>query len=1160
MTVKWTENQQQAIGLSGGTLLVSAAAGSGKTTVLVERVMQKITRETDPTSLERLLVMTFSNAAAAQMREKISARLYALSAAQPEHFSLKRQLMLLPGAGISTVHSFCLGLIREHFSALGISHDFRVADEGESAALRQEAAGEVMEEYYQAGNPDFADLVELTCGFRDDRKLAALLEQLLEFVRSHPFPKRWLEQKLALYDPEIPLSQSIWGKRVLAHGAEGVEHALELTRRAIRLAEQYEKMQAAYGPALEDDKRQILTMREAFSSGSFDRAREAVLAFSPQKLGRLTACPDEGAKALVQKLRGEVKDLCAALKEGAMTSDSAQFAGDLAWLRPKIQVLFEAVLAFEKRYGEKKRERGLVDFSDIEHFALELLVRPQGENGYRRTPLAEELAGQYDEILVDEYQDTNEAQDMIFKALSRNEENLFFVGDVKQSIYRFRNASPELFLEKRARFAPAREGKFPATVILEQNFRSARGITEGVNFLFRQLMSREAAGLDYTKEEELYCGREYPASPLPAVQVHLIAPAEGEDSDACEAAHVAAEILRHVENGLLITDGEGQRPIRWGDFCILLRSVKGKAEVYEKALRAKGIPVCTDQEESFFDRPEIMTALALLQTVSNPLQDVPLTALLSSPVFAFSFDEITELRLRDKKCPLYLCLRQAAEEGEEKPAAFLEILARLRELAAVMGAAGFLKEAYRITRLPLLCGKEGTAKANLYLLLEYALGSESGNLTGFLRYLRRIRESGKELPGAAPPAEENSVHIMSIHKSKGLEFPFCILADTAKRFNKLDLYQTALLHPRLGFSTMVREKETLRQYTTVAHEAVKLELESDLLSEEMRVLYVALTRPKEHLLITWAGKDPEKQLAQAALQAGEGERLSPYAVRSGKSYGDWLLLCLVRHPDCQPFLQAQGISLSPLPCGTPWEVEKLVVSPPVPGEEEELPPLPPPDPALLRTLREQTAWEYAHRTDVPAKLSVSQLSHEERFDFEGVPGFLMGEGLSPAQRGTALHKVMQFADYGRARRDMTAEADRLAAARFLSREERESLDIPRLERLFSGVLMCRILESDRLLREVKFFYELPPEEYLGESSGGEGDPIILQGIADCVFFEGEEAVLVDYKTDRVKSGEELARRYYRQLFLYREALEKGLGKRVKETILYSVYLGEEIRL
>ncbi len=1143
--------------------MVSAAAGSGKTAVLVERVISKITRETNPISLERLLVMTFSGAAAAQMREKIAARLYALSAAQPGHFALKRQQMLLPGAGISTVHSFCLGLIREHFSSLGLSHDFRVADEGEAAALRQEAAGEVMEAYYQAGNPDFADLVELTCGFRDDRKLAALLEQLLEFIRSHPFPQRWLSQKLALYDPEIPLSQSVWGKRALAHGAAGIDRALELAEQAIALAGQQEKMQAAYGPALEDDRQQLLAMRSAFASGDFDRAREAAASYTPKKLGRLTGCPDEQAKALVQKLRGEVKSLCASLQEGCMASGSAQFAQDMAWLRPKIQVLFEAVTAFEQRYSEKKRERSLIDFADIEHFALALLVRPQGETGYRRTALAQELAGQYDEILVDEYQDTNEAQDMIFKALSQDEENLFFVGDVKQSIYRFRNASPELFLEKRARFSPAREGKFPATVILDQNFRSARGITQGVNFLFRQLMSREAAGLDYTAEEELRCGREYPESPLPAVQVHLLTPAEGESADACEAAHVAAEIQRHVETGLLLTEGESQRPARWGDFCILLRSLKGKAAAYEEALRARGIPVSTDREDSFFQRPEIMTALSLLQSVSNPLQDVPLAALLSSPAFSFSFDEITGLRLRDKKAPLYLCLCQAAEAGDAKSAAFLETLAKLRELAAVMGAARFLQEAYRITRLPLLCGQDAAAKSNLYLLLEYALGSESagwGSLTGFLRYLRRIRESGKELPAAAPPAEENSVRIMSIHKSKGLEFPFCILADTAKRFNKLDLYQTALLHPRLGFSTMVREKETLRQYTTVAHEAVKLELEGDLLSEEMRVLYVALTRPKEHLLITWAGKDAEKQLAQAALQAGEGDRLSPYAVRSGRSYGDWLLSCLVRHPDCQPLLQAQGIRLSPLPCKTRWDIKTLTASPPPPTAEEETPQLPPPDQALLQALRQQAAWRYPHRTDIPAKLSVSELSHQERFDFTGVPAFLAGEGLSPAQRGTALHKVMQFADYQLARNNIAAEADRLALARFLSKEERESLDLPRLARLFSGPLMGRILQSPQLLREVKFFYELPPGEYLGKSSSGMDDPIILQGIADCVFLEGDEAVLVDYKTDRVQTGSQLAERYCHQLALYREALENGLGKRVKETILYSVYLGEEVRL
>lgn len=1157
MAVQWTYNQEQAITLDRGTLLVSAAAGSGKTAVLVERVIRHVTRRESPVDLDRLLVMTFSNAAAAQMREKIGAKLYSLLEEEPGNISLRRQQMLLPQAPIGTVHAFCLRLIREHFSSLGISHDFRVAQEGESQALLDDAVREVLEAYYRQGREDFLDLVELTCGFRDDKNLVKLLGELLDFIRSHPFPRRWLDQKLALYDPGVPLSQSLFGQIMLSHARETLAYALTMLERGIALAQGDPKMEKAYVPALVDDREQLGGMLENIESGNFDLAREAVSAYSPKKLGSLTKYENEALKTMVQGLRGEVKALVAQLQTKCFVSDSAQFAQDIDWLRPKIQALFDCVWDVEEDFGKRKREKGVVDFADIEHLALELLVRPKGERGYEKTPLAMELSQRYQEILVDEYQDTNQAQDMIFKALSRNEENLFMVGDVKQSIYRFRQASPELFLEKRAAFSPAGDGKFPAYVILEKNFRSCLGITEGVNFLFRQLMSRQTAQMDYTREEELDCGREYPESPLPAVGVRLLDPPQGTDAGEYEAACVAREIDRLVKEGLEIQGEEGSRPIRYGDFCILLRSVKEKAPVYEKALRDWGIPVRSGQEESFFQRPEIMTALSLFQVISNPLQDVPLTGVLTSPLFDFTLEELTQMRLEDPQQPLYLCLVRRADQGDRKCGDFLQLMSRLREHSAVMGVAPLIREAFALTRLP-LCYQEG--RANLYLLLSYGVHCEEAGytgLTGFLRYLRRVKESGRDLPAADLASREDSVYLMSIHKSKGLEFPFCILADTAKQFNKTDLRRPYQLHPNLGFSTVVREKKTLRQYTTVAHEAVKLESERAMLAEEMRVLYVALTRSKEHLLLMVTAKNLGKKLADLSCEVPvQGVPLSPYGVQNGKSYGDWILMALLRHPDFQPVLQNYGIQLPPLPCEQPWDIQTVAGEQPLPQplrQEEELPP---PDPQLTTYFAGQLAWEYPHVLGIPAKLSVSQLSHEERYDFQQTPHFLAGKGLSPAQRGTALHKVMQFADYERARQDLEGEVERLRQARFLAAEEARSLDLPRLKRLFCGGLMARILSSTQILREVKFFYELPAQDYLGEGAKG-GDPIILQGIADCVFLEGEEAVLVDYKTDRA-SPEELVSRYAKQLGLYHTALEKGLGRRIKETVLYSVHLGREI--
>ena len=1170
---QWTQSQQDAIRARGGTLLVSAAAGSGKTAVLVQRVIERLTDPEHPSDADRLLIVTFTRAAAAEMRERIAQSLAQALAADPGNRRLQRQQILLDKAQISTVHSFCSELARENYYRLDLSPDFRILDERELSVLRQDAVARAMGERYEAGDPDFLDLLEAFGTGRDDARLAQTVENLYDFVRAHPFPARWLREKAALYRSPAAAEETPWGRCVLRFAKDALEYCASLTRGGLREMRREEKLDAAYRGAFASDLAQLERLLGLVERSDWDAAFAALQNFSYQRLGTARGLADDPLKEKLKACRAEVKDTVERLQK-SFCGSREECAADIRALAGTVESLFSLTVRFSQLLDESKRARKAADFGDLEHWALRVLVE-ETPDGYRRTPVAEALSARFDEIMVDEYQDTNEAQDLIFRAVSKQEGNLFLVGDVKQSIYSFRQAMPGIFLARRAAFPPydREEDRYPASLALDRNFRSRREVTSAVNFVFGQLMSREAGDVDYRGEERLQPGAVYPEAAGFQTELLLTDARSGEGGEAedrmeiLEARQIAALIRRKMAEGFQVTERGALRPARFRDFCILLRSSNRFAPVYARELQKCGVPAWTDVSGGFFHAAEVAYALSFLRAVDNPMQDIPLASVLMGPACGFTPDDMARLR-RAAEGALYQALLTAARRGGERERAVLGELERYRALAAALPADRLVNAVYDGTGFLALArampGGEVRVR-NLRLLLEYAKSCEragSHGLSAFLRFIGRLQEQGGDLD-AAPAVSESAdvVRIMSVHKSKGLEFPVCILAGCARRFPKD--HGDALLHAELGLGAKRRDPQLACRYTTLPREAVALEQERGQMSEELRVLYVAMTRAKEKLILLATFGNLDRKLGELAARLTDGPAAPPYAVRSVSSIADWLLLCALRLPEGAALRERAQSEARPLEgTGPAWEI---CISPPVEASAGDAAPCveeaPPPDPRLRRALEERLGYRYPYRAlqSVPAKVAASELAlreTEEEFLAMARPGFLGKKGLTPAERGTAAHAFLQFAVFPAAARSVEEERDRLVRQGFLTQAQADALELPKLRGFFRSGLMARILSSPAVWREYRFTVEIPA----GDVEPGlppelRDEPVVLQGAVDCIFEEDGALVIVDYKTDHVKDPAALWGKYAPQVRLYRAAVEQCLGRRVKECLLYSLALG-----
>ena len=1184
--IQLTPQQLGAVEDRGGSLLVSAAAGSGKTKVLVERVFAYLREE--HCHIDDFLIITFTRAAAAELRSKLAAELARRVAAEPENGHLRQQMFRVYQADIKTVDGFCASLLREHVHLLepvdgrSLTPDFRILDESECTLLKERALEQALEHFYQRieQGDEGCRLLAETLGFgRDDRGLALLVPEVHAKLQSHPYPEKWLAQAAEGWR-ELPqrLADSVYGRTIMD---DTVRRALYWAGRLERAARDMEGCQPvfdAYADRFLEAAAQLREYETAAQKGWDEMSRVDV---TFRKLGAVRGEENGDSKAAAKAVWDKCKAAVKKLSAPYQTAES-ELLDDLRVIAPAMEALLELTADFDRRFQAEKVRRNAMDFSDQEHYAVRLLA---GEDG-TPTELGEQVSHRYREIMVDEYQDTNEVQNCIFRAVSRQGENIFAVGDVKQSIYRFRLAEPGIFLEKYRTYLDAEDAApgQPRRRVLSRNFRSRREILDAANFVFAAIMSREMGELDYTEEQYLHFGAAYyPDAPERETEFHYLSvedtPEQRFDRAEAEARFTARRIRQLLDGGFPVRGGDGElRPVEPEDIVILMRSPSARLAVFTAALEREGIPCDGGESEDFFSAMEIAVVLSLLEIVDNPRQDVPLIAVLRSPLVGMSADRLAEIRALQPEGDYYEAL--CRDEGEDAQA-FLSLLRELRHASREMAADKLLWYCYDRCRVEAIFGAmaDGAQRqARLTALYDYVRRLVQSGRTGLfdcVSHLRRLLENG-DAPAITAARASGGVRIMSVHKSKGLEFPVVVLADLNRSFNRQDLDRPVLVHPQLGVGAERVETERRIRYDTVSKSALALTLEREAKAEELRILYVAMTRAQEKLIMVCSRKNPEKHLRE--LAALTELPVPPEAVSGANCPGDWLLLTLLntfQASELHGFAGVRPSELTEAPAGVTVHLHRIggeeTEGAASPAEEDAREsPDTTPDTASL-------GFVYGHRaaTVTPSKVTATQLKGRaiDEEIAEGTlprrresaperPRFLQEKrGLTGAERGTAMHLVMQFLPLDTAAEPWAvAEViDGLRRRRLLTPEQAAALDVPALVRFLASPLAERIRNAPRLWREYRFALLTDAGIYDGDAAGEE---MLLQGVADCVFETESGLAVVDFKTDRVQTAEvqQRAEAYRAQLDAYAGALSRILERPVTERILYFFACGEEISL
>lgn len=1159
--MKWTEDQQKAIEARQGTLLVSAAAGSGKTAVLVERVIQRICDSADPCGVENLLIVTFTNAAAAQMKEKISAALSKKIAEFPSDKHLRRQQLMLPCASICTIDSFCIGLVRENFHTLGIAPDFALLDGGKLNILKDSAINTVIENRHRDPSEEFTALCGLAGNASNDKKLIEAVLKLYELSRAYPFPELWLDSLTEDFTSPSSAEDSPWGRILINYAIRTALSAKEKALHCLSLLEDEPELTEKYADGFKLDIDIVDSFLDKLTDKTWDEICDSFSKISFNRAKNAPSGYDSIGKSICMALRKEYRESIKSLSS-IFSISAEEHSGDIAKLAPIVTELISLVKDFDSEFSRLKAEENGADFSDTLHLALKLLARPDG-NSFKRTELAQMLSENYKEILVDEYQDVNKAQDMIFSALSKNENNLFMVGDVKQSIYRFRQAMPEIFLGRRDSMKEYSSGNYPAKVTLGKNFRSRNGVTETVNMIFSALMSREAGGLEYDENEYLEAAASYPEHSEADAELYLIENGD-DDSKTAQAEFIADYIAKAMTGEMKISNGEGFREPQYKDFCILLRSLKGNASVFINALAEKGIPVNCEASEGFLTSPEIMLITSLLKIIDNPADDIPLTAVMLSAIFGFLPDDLAVMRSAHRSGNIWQALNAFAEEGNKKAISFLAELTALRRLSATLRTGELVRRLVNDYGAIICASGDGIKKrANLNRFIDLSNKTDGKGVSGFVRYIDRLISSGKDVDAGSSGSEaSDAVRIMTIHKSKGLEFPVCILAMCEKPYNEFSIKEDLIIAAESGIGISINDGNV--KYETLPKLAAKIETKSAEHSEELRVLYVALTRAKEKLVMLCSCSDSQKKLLSAASNIRKEKLIEPFTVSSFSNYAIGIISALLRHPDANNLREIIGLPYKfVLPCPTKLKAE--IIYPKVKQEAEEaIVTAPEADEKLVEEIKKRVEFVYPFSAleGVVSKRIASRLEAEDvcgEYFASAKPSFTSKEKLTPAQRGTATHRFMQFSDYSKAKSNIKAELDRLVADGMLTELEANAVDIKAISKFFDSSLSERMLSADKIYKEYSFTASVPLCEMHPEipESEGKGEVIIIEGVADCAFTENGELVIVDYKTDKA-SPDELKEKYREQLKIYKRCLAEAIGLPVKEAIIYSFRLGEEI--
>ena len=1252
MGVQWTKEQQEVIRLRDRNILVSAAAGSGKTAVLVERILSKITDNTHPADIDRLLIMTFTRAAAGEMKERISAVIEKALGEDPDNEHLQRQTTLLHAAQITTIDGFCAYIIRNYFHLIGLDPGYRTADEGELKLLRGDVVKALLEEHYAQKDEKFQKFVECFATGKSDENLGDLIQKLYEMAMSNPFPEEWLQKCLGDYRIESleELRETEWMKMLWDAVGDELQEAELLIREARNVCAEADGPYL-YEDALNSDLILVRDLQELAEKRDYNGTVKVLVKPAFARLSTKKALDvEEQKKQRVKELRDEEKGILKELGQRYFQSSEEEILEMIRYVREPIEMLIELTIQFMEQFGMAKREKNILDFTDMEHFALQILMTKDGEE-IHMSQAARELSAKYDEVLVDEYQDSNFVQELLTTAVSgwiNQKKNIFMVGDVKQSIYRFRLARPELFMEKYKSYS-TEEAK-EQRIDLHKNFRSRAQVLESVNFIFRQIMGEDLGGVTYDKDAALYPGASFPegeseefvktevlliekdGEELADVQESADAGAQGsqmelENQNAQELEALAiAQRIQEIVGKEQIVDKETReyRSVEYGDIVILLRTAYGWAETFREVLASQGIPVYCTSRTGYFSALEIVTVLNYLKVCDNPLQDIPLMGVLRSPIVGCTSQELAELRIHYPKGLLYESLTAYVGESSKtdfltekdflklKLSNFLQLLEKVRNMAAYTPVHELilyvLKETGYGNYARALPGGEQRF-ANLTMLVEKAMDYEKTSYRGlfnFVRYIEQLQayevDYGEvNLTGAGNTA----VEIMTIHKSKGLEFPVVFVAGMGKQFNFQDMNAGLLLHPELGIGAdaVIPEKRVIA--SSLNKQIIRRQLLKESLGEELRVLYVAMTRAKEKLILTGTVGKLEKQMVSLSRFLDEEEELLPLGTRiKAKNYWAFVLPALVRHRAMSELLGEYGILMKKQK-GIYDDVsdfvikkvtvrqmtEKAVILQAGNQMQEEYLKNWDADQVYDKEVREEIekrfsfVYPYKYLEDIPVKVSVSDLKkrswHDESELEENisvsaeaqeeeqeapVPAFMAEkqEEYKGAARGTAYHRVMECLDYAEAdtEEQLRAQLKRLLESQKMTEQEAECIRIRDIRRFVEsglGQRMKKAAMKKHLYREQPFVIQRSASML---DDGWKNETVLVQGIIDAYFMEGDEIVLVDYKTDRVKRGQKqkLIDLYHVQLEDYARALERMTGKRVKEKIIYSFTLQKEILL
>ena len=1177
--------------------------GSGKTAVLVERIINKVLNE--KINIDEILVVTFTNAAASEMRERVLDAIYEKLDKEPENENLQKQITLLNKASICTIDSFCLEVVRNYFYELeNISPNFRIADTSEIELLKQEVIDDIFEEKYEKEDEDFTKLINIYTSYRDDTPLKDLVLKIYSYIQSNPFPEKWLNKKIEMFNLEDKLeedfSNTIWGKELLKEVKEIIIDSITSLNRIekhLSVEPELEK----FWQTIRTDIEQLETLKEHTNSwdDAYTIANNLEFVTWPRKSSNLEI------KEKAKEVRDEVKEKIKNISKKILICNSKEANQDIYDMYLVLKKLENLILEFQTEFSKRKRDKNIVDFHDIEHFALKILLKTDEEGHIEKSEIAKKYQNKFKEVAIDEYQDSNLVQEYILTAVSNNK-NIFMVGDVKQSIYKFRQAMPELFLSKYDTYKKKEEKgeNDDLKIQLFKNFRSKKNVLDFTNIIFQDIMSNQLGDILYDKEEYLNLGANYPEiNQNQKTEIHIIQTEEQINKDEnneeveehiedieLEARFVANKIKELIENKFQVYDRkkEKYRDIEYKDVVILLRATSKSAPIFEQELLNLGLPVFSDSSQEYLDSIEIQTIMSLLKIIDNPIQDIPLVTVLRSPIGKFTDDELIQIRLSDKKDDFYTCMQKAKisvdSELSNKIEQFLNNLDNWRKEQEYLALDELIWKIYSDTgyyNYVSLMPNGMLRQANLRMLFERAKQYETASFKGlynFIHFIEKIHLSSGDLGAAKIIGEnENVVRIMSIHKSKGLEFPVVFLSSTGKQFNLMDLNESILLHQEMGIGVKYIDYEKQIQYDTLSKAAIRNKILTETLSEEMRILYVALTRAKEKLYITGIQKDYDKvkekmmgQIEQYPLN--DENKINPILLKKYKKYLDWIMLVYMYEKEnmtdiAELHIHNKSDLMKSLEKSNDEDVDVIGLLDNYNLNDSSV---------KFENLEDiqnviKSKYKYEESIAIPTKTSVTELkvlSNENNskslYEKFQIPNFMKNEEqekLTGARKGTLLHLCMQKLEIGKEYElsDIKELVNNLKDREIITQLEAENININAILKFTKSNIWEELKNAKEVHREEPFYMTIPAKEIYKKDVG---EKILVQGVIDLYYIDkNNNLVLLDYKTDYLENGaEELIQKYDSQLQLYKKALEDALNRKVDKIYIYSTYLGKEIKI